>query len=184
MTPRATRYIAFLRAINVGGRVVKMDVLKRLFEELRFAHVETFIASGNVIFETTTRDVAALEARIAKHLERALGYPVGVFLRTVDELARISVHAPASHEPRGGVAPRMHVVFLTAEPPPEVAARLAAASTDDDELHLHGRELYWLCRTPMSDSPVGTELGKLVGVPNTARNVNTVRRLVAKYGRP
>ena len=182
MAPRGTKYVAFLRAINVGGRVVKMHVLKRLFEELRLRHVETFIASGNVIFETAARDVAALESRIAAHLERALGYPVAVFLRTFDELARIAAHAPAPLDARDGIPPTLHVVFLAGEPAPEIVARLAAVSTPDDELHVNGRELYWLCRTRTNESPIGMEIGKFVGMPNTARNVNTVRRLVARYG--
>jgi len=55
-----TRYVAFLRAINVGGHNVKMDALRALFESMKLASVETFIASGNVIFETNRRDPAAL----------------------------------------------------------------------------------------------------------------------------
>ena len=50
-----TRYIAFLRAINVGGHTVKMAELKRLFEALGFTNVETFIASGNVIFDSSAK---------------------------------------------------------------------------------------------------------------------------------
>ena len=57
------RYIAFLRAINVGGHTVKMDRLREIFESLGFANVETFIASGNVVFETTAGDTAALETQ-------------------------------------------------------------------------------------------------------------------------
>ena len=54
------KYIAFLRAINVGGHIVKMDQLRKLFEELQFEHVEKFIASGNVIFDTKSKNIAAL----------------------------------------------------------------------------------------------------------------------------
>ena len=50
-----TRWVALLRAINVGGRTVKMDRLRALFEELRYANVETFIASGNVLFDTAEK---------------------------------------------------------------------------------------------------------------------------------
>ena len=58
------RYAAFLRAINVGGHVVKMEVLRAAFEDLGFAGVETFIASGNVIFETRAKDLVAVERKI------------------------------------------------------------------------------------------------------------------------
>lgn len=59
-----TKYIAFLRAINVGGHNVKMDELKKYFESLGFSNVETFIASGNVIFEASAKDAAKLEKKI------------------------------------------------------------------------------------------------------------------------
>jgi uncharacterized protein (DUF1697 family) len=69
-----TRYFAFLRAINVGGgHVVKMDRLRQLFESLGFSNVETFIASGNVIFESSSRNAKNLEAKIEKALIRSAG---------------------------------------------------------------------------------------------------------------
>ncbi|NTU66209.1 MAG: DUF1697 domain-containing protein, partial [Chloroflexi bacterium] len=62
------RYVAFLRAINVGGHTVKMDALRRHFAALGFAGVEKFIASGNVVFDTTARNTHALEKKIEQHL--------------------------------------------------------------------------------------------------------------------
>ena len=64
------RYVAFLRAINVGGHTVKMDQLRRLFERLGFSKVETFIASGNVIFESASRSAKALEKNTEAHRKR------------------------------------------------------------------------------------------------------------------
>ena len=70
------RYVAFLRAINVGGHTVKMDALRRHFEDMGAANVETFIASGNVIFDSA--DAAdRLERRLEAGLEKALKFPVG-----------------------------------------------------------------------------------------------------------
>ena len=71
-----TQYFAFLRAINVGGRVVKMDRLRQIFESLGFSGVETFIASGNVVFETSSNNVKTLERKIENALREALGYEV------------------------------------------------------------------------------------------------------------
>ena len=67
------RYVALLRAVNVGGRVVKMDQLRALFEAMKFKHVETFIASGNVVFDARTDDASALEQANETHLQRPLG---------------------------------------------------------------------------------------------------------------
>jgi len=84
------RFIAFLRAINVGGRTVKMQSLRQVFESLGFSRVNTFIASGNVVFEATTKKTKALERKIERALKAALGYEVRTFVREENELAKIT----------------------------------------------------------------------------------------------
>ena len=88
------RYAAFLRAINVGGHTVKMETLVRVFIEMGLVSVETFIASGNVIFEADDRNTAALERRIEQALHAALGYPVSTFVRTPAQIAAIARYQP------------------------------------------------------------------------------------------
>ena len=66
------KYVAFLRAINVGGHLVKMDYLRTLFEALGFENVETFIASGNVIFDSKSKNTQALEKKIESLAELAI----------------------------------------------------------------------------------------------------------------
>src|SRR5262249_5968026 len=88
------RYVAFLRGINVGGHRVRMDQLRDLFKALDLSHVETFITSGNVIFEAAAGDSAVLESRIEGHLERSLGYEVDTFIRTPAELASVATFRP------------------------------------------------------------------------------------------
>ncbi len=91
------RFVAFLRAINVGnGRTVRMDSLHQLFESLGFSGVETFIASGNVVFETRTKNTKTLERKIEKKLREALGYEVAAFVRTDKELAKKLSQNPLS----------------------------------------------------------------------------------------
>jgi uncharacterized protein (DUF1697 family) len=173
------RYIAFLRAINVGGHVVKMDRLRKIFESMRLRNVETFIASGNVIFEASG-DARALERRIEKGLASALGYDVEAFLRSADEIAAI-----ASHEPFDGSIDgcTLYVVFLKEAPGPAARKQFGALRLDDDGLHINKREVYWLCRSGrLTDSVVAVPLGKVVGKGGTMRNVTTIRKLVAKYG--
>jgi uncharacterized protein (DUF1697 family) len=177
----AARYVAFLRAINVGGHVVKMDRLRKIFEALRLRNVETFIASGNVIFEASG-EPGPLERRIEKGLAAALGYEVEVFLRSVDELAAIAGYQPFAGSLDGCT---VFVVFL--KEPPDAAGRrkFGALTLGDDGLHLDKREVYWLCRGGrLSDSPVAIPLGKAFGNGGTMRNVTTVRKLAAKYAAP
>jgi uncharacterized protein (DUF1697 family) len=89
------RFIAFLRAINVGGgRTVKMQSLRQVFESLGLSSVATFIASGNVVFETTTKEPKALERKIERALKAALGYEVRTFVRGEDKLAKIANYRP------------------------------------------------------------------------------------------
>jgi uncharacterized protein (DUF1697 family) len=165
--------------VNVGGRTVKMTVLKRIFENLELAEVETFIASGNVIFSSPA-DAARLEARIEKGLEQALGYPVTTFLRTTQEIVAVAERDPfATALPPGG---RIYVGFLRDRPSPAARRRVIELTTPTDTLAVEGRELYWRCTVPSTQSIIsGATLEKLVGQPATLRNVNTVRRLAEKY---
>jgi uncharacterized protein (DUF1697 family) len=175
------RYVAFLRAINVGGHVVKMDRLAREFEALGLRSVQTFIASGNVIFESGVKDPAALERRIAGALEKSLGYTVPTFLRTDAEVARIAAHRPFA-QPAIAAAHRFYVGFLAA--PPAAAARQALLSlrSDIDDFSVDGRELYWISRTSTADSKLSnTVFEKKLGMPATFRGTNTVERIAAKY---
>lgn len=93
-TSAPERYIAFLRAINVGGHVVKMDALRAHFTRLGFGSVETVIASGNVIFKATGASPSDLEPMIAEEVERRLGYEVATFVRSPAELADIAGQRP------------------------------------------------------------------------------------------
>ncbi len=179
-----SRYIALLRAINVGGHVVKMEDLRRHFADLGVANVATFIASGNVIFDTPETDAAALERRIERHLRDALGYAVATFLRTPAELAAVAQYQPfpdVDPEGEGG----LFVSFLPTPPGEQARHKVAALCTPTDDFAIHERELYWLCRTRISDSRVsGALLEKTLGLPATMRNVTTVRKLAAKYPPP
>jgi uncharacterized protein (DUF1697 family) len=177
-----TRYIAFLRAINVGGHVVKMTDLRDMFESLRFGGIETFIASGNVIFDAPSSDAGALEHQIEQRLARSLGYEVSTFLRTPAELAAAAAATPfADSEPAAAVH-TISVGFLKTVPAMDALSRVTALTTDVDDFRVIGRELYWRCRVRTSDSKVsGARLEKALSAPATLRNITTVRKLAAKY---
>src|SRR5262245_5785240 len=179
MAPAANRYIAFLRAINVGGHTVEMAKLKTLFEQLKFSSVETFIASGNVIFESAGA-AAALEKKIAAHLEKSLGYEVVTFLRTPAELAELlAPRAFATERARS----TLHIGFLGAPPTAAAKKQVLALTSDIDDFHLHDRTLYWRCAGRFSDSVVsGPKLEKALGQPTTIRKHTTVEKLARKYG--
>jgi uncharacterized protein (DUF1697 family) len=174
------RAFAFLRAINVGGRTVRMEQLRVAFESMGFRGVETFIASGNVIFEAGTRKGAALERRIEAGLRDALGYEVGTFVRTSAELAEI-VRRDAFDPAEVAAAHGVYVLLLSEPLDAATCDALAAAQTPSDRLRVFGRDVYWLTKVPTVDSAL--ELGKLLGKRSTtSRNIKTMQRLAAKYG--
>ncbi len=176
------RYIAFLRAINVGGRRVKMDHLRKLFEALGFSNVETFIASGNVIFDSPAEDTRTLENRIEDHLRESLGYEVTTFVRSASELADISRHQPFDPSDLDAEGTSLYIAFLPTPPDAEVEQKLMAHRNEVDDFRIHRCEVYWLCRKKMSESEFsGALLEKTMGTPATVRNATTVQKLVAKY---
>ena len=174
------RYFALLRGINVGGHRVKMDRLRELVEALGFERVETFIASGNVIFSSASRDVYAMEERMARHLQEALGYEVTTFVRSQSELDSV-----AAFEPREPFATdqSVYVIFLREAADVGFRRSLEGLSTEADRFEFADREAYWLIRGKLSESPLfGMDLTEVTGGgPSTMRNMTTVRRLVAKY---
>jgi|SRR5215210_421510 len=180
--PYMTRYIALLRAINVGGHNVKMDRLRKLFGSLGFSNVQTFIASGNVIFDSPAEDARTLEEEIEDHLRESLGYDVATFIRSASEIADISCYQPFAPSELGAEGNSLYIAFLQASPSDEAEQMLMTFRSEVDDFHVHGREIYWLCRTKMSKSAFsGALLEKTIGMPATMRNATTVKRLFAKY---
>jgi uncharacterized protein (DUF1697 family) len=175
------RFIAFLRAINVGGHTVKMEHLRRLFAELGFSSVETFIASGNVVFETTSKNVKALERKIEALLREALGYEVATFIRTDTEIAEIANYKPF-RQSEVDAAVALNIAFMAEPLDNQSKQKLIALKTDIDDFHVHGREIYWLCRRKQSESTFSNAvLEKTLGTRATFRGANTVKKLAAKY---
>ena len=176
------KYVAFLRAINVGGHTVKMDYLRRLFEAMGFSNVETFIASGNVIFEATAKSTRSLEGKIETSLQEALGYSVATFIRTTSELADIAAYKPFKAPDLDAESNTVYIAFLADTPSEAAKQKLLSFTTDVDEFHVNGREVYWLCRKKMSESQFsGALLEKILGLPATLRNSTTVKKMASKY---
>ena len=158
-----------------------MSQLRTLFEELRFEEVETFIASGNVLFASRQTEAGPLESRIACHLEKSLGYAVDTFVRTTQEVAAIGKARVFPEEGKEGIT--IHVGFMHKQLAPAVARTFAAIRTPEDELRVRGREYYWLCRVRTSDSKIWTlpEIKALRLPTSSMRNMTSIRKLIAKH---
>ena len=176
-----SRYVAFLRAINVGGHTVPMAVLRRHFEGAGCSAVETVVASGNVVFVSASRSAAGLERRLSRHLEDRLGYAVAAFVRTPDEVAAVAARRPF---PSANAARDfgVYVGFLHREPDAAARRRVLGLGTSEDALAFHGREFYWGRRGGFSDSKItGAAIERALGVPMTIRNTTTIRRIAERY---
>lgn len=176
------KYVAFLRAINVGGHIVKMGHLRQLFENLGFSNVETFIASGNVVFDSTSKSTKTLEKKIESILRETLGYAVATFVRSTSELVNIAEYRPFNDSELNADGNALYIAFTADEPSTVSKRKLLTFTTDVDDFQVYGREVYWLSRKKISESTFsGAQLERILGMPATLRNANTVKRLAAKY---
>jgi uncharacterized protein (DUF1697 family) len=175
------RLFAFLRAINVGGHTVTMEKLRGHFGALGLRDVETFIASGNVIFTSRASSIPGLEQRIAAGLEAVLGYPVPTFVRTEAQLMAIHRHRPFP-DTEDHAAHAVMVGLVAQSPGALATAALLALAGANDRFQVNGREVYWLRRTRESDPALTyARLERALGTAATFRNRNTIIRLVEKY---
>ena len=172
------RYAAFLRAVNLGrNRRVTGAELKALFEELGAEDVATFRTSGNVVFEAP-RDMARA---IGKHLEKSLGYEVGIFLRTASEVKAIAAEQPFKPKAVEASKGKLQVSMLDAKPTAATRKKVLALATDQDLLAFGKRELFWLPSGGTLDSELDRKaIDELLG-PTTMRTKGTVELLAAKF---
>lgn len=163
-----TVFIALLRAVNVGGTgKLLMSDLQAFCEAVGFKKVRTYIASGNVVFESDGSEAevkAALEAR----LEAYAGKPVGAAVRTLGQMRAVLAANPFPDR-----APnRTTAIFLDAPPPADALATISGQAGEEVGLGL--RELYVHYGDGMADSKLKIRAAK----SGTARNINTVTKLI------
>ena len=176
------KYVAFLRAINVGAHTVKMDYLRQLFVAMKFSNVETFIASGNVIFDSTSKNARALERKIEDYLQETLGYEVATFVRLTSELADVAYYKPFREAKLNEDGNVLYIAFVADRPSDISKDKLLSLTTEVDEFHIYGREVYWLRHRMNGESKFsGALLEKTLGMPATLRNSTTVKKIASKY---
>ena len=163
-----TTYAALLRAVNVGGTgKLPMSELRAMCESVGFSNVRTYIASGNVVFESKLSE-KSVKAKLERALESYAGKPVGVLVRTGAELAVVLAKNPFS-----SAAPNRTVaIFLDAPPPADLLDSVSGQQTE--EIALGTREIYVHYKDGIARSKLKIPAAKT----GTARNMNTVAKLV------
>lgn len=167
------RYVALLRAVNVGGTgKLPMTELKAMCESLGFTQVRTYIASGNVVFSSKLSE-ASVKAKLEDCLMAYAGKPVGVLVRSGEEMAAVLAANPfKSAAPNRTVA-----IFLDAAPPANAVDD--ARGRQNEEIALGVREIYVHYDDGMADSKLKIAAAK----DGTARNMNTIAKL-AEWANP
>jgi uncharacterized protein (DUF1697 family) len=166
-------YIALLRAVNVGGTgKLPMADLKALCTELAFGRIETYIASGNVVFDSDM-PVARVQAQLEKRLLAYAGKTIGVFVRTASEMRTVLKRNPFSDKEPG----LTYSFFLNEKPRSDALEDVRGRG--EEELGLGRREIYVYYPTGMGKSKLQIPAAKL----GTARNLNTVAKLVQMSSR-
>ena len=164
-----TAFVALLRAVNVGGTgKLPMAELKAFCEEAGFADVATWIASGNVVF-TSRMSEARVKATLEKRLATYAGKPVGVLVRTADEMAAVMAANLFADRPGN----RVVAIFLDDAPPADTLDQVTGRR--DEEIALGAREIYVWYGDGMADSKLRIK----AAAKGTGRNMNTVAKLAA-----
>jgi uncharacterized protein (DUF1697 family) len=174
--------IAFFRGINVGGKnVIKMPDLKKALQSMGLVKVQTYIQSGNLLFESD-EDETTLRERIESTVLEVFGISAAVILRNLKELEQTAASCPYSDDEISTAqsatdAESLYVALLERAPLPEEINRLDVYKRETDQYRVVGRDLYLLFHHSIRDSKLATNLQRL-DIPSTVRNWNTIRKLV------
>jgi uncharacterized protein (DUF1697 family) len=169
-------YVALLRGINVAGNILKMDRLRAIWSEMGFSNVQTYLQSGNIVFEAGGIPLDWRE-RIEQKLVGETRLPVAVIVRSAGELGKVIVGNPFLKA--GGVdESKLHVTFLENSSTKEAVQRLGEIISGQDGYRVVNREVYLHCpdgygRTKLSNN----RLEKVLAMRATTRNWNTVKAL-------
>ncbi len=176
-----SRFVAFLRGINVGGRSVKKDKLQEAFTSRGFQNVSTFKQSGNVIFESACGNVDETKKKIETKLQEALGYDVAVFVRTITQLKDIMESEPFKGRNKEGTS--FLITFLSCEPakiPIELPATIPKSTAEI--ISAKGTEVFSETHGGGEGALPNPFIESKLKVKATTRNLNIISEIVEKYG--
>lgn len=177
-----TTYIALLKGINVGGHhKIKMDDLRSILEEIGLNRVETYIQSGNILFDTA-EDESTLRVKIEEAIVKNFGFSVSVVLRTADDIRQIILTCPYSEgeiqsaEAANTEGESMYVAFCSDLVPLEKVELLKAFQSEEETYCCQGKNIYLLLRHSIRNSKLSSQL-QVANTSITVRNWKTVKKL-------
>ena len=178
-------YIAFLRAINVGGRFVKVADLRAGLSDKGFGDVESHIQSGNLRFTSSLRSAAKVELAAETALQELCGFSVSTIVRTPAQLGELTAYglglvAPLTASLEGGV--RRYVSFVKEDPDAELGAMLNGWDIAGERAHVHGRQVYVWLTHPAHEAKLTNARIERGGVVATTRDWKVVSALGERWG--
>jgi uncharacterized protein (DUF1697 family) len=175
------RHVAFLRAINIGGRRASSKQLIAALEGAGFGAVTAFRASGNLIFDADRAPASALKKRVDEALTAALGFDVSSFLRTGAQVRAVAALEPFPPEVLAASKGKLQVALLAEPLPKRTRDEVLALATDADPLAVSGRELYWLPSGPTMQTDLDLRLLDTLVGENTRRTKGMIQEIAAKF---
>lgn len=171
-------YIALFRGINVGGhnKLPMQDIVKTLVE-LGFRNIETYIQSGNVVFESEETNRSVLTDKIRSGTEQRHGFAPDVVVLRSNELTQAIESNPypeAEDEPK-----TLHLYFMKSEPQKPDLHRLEELKSANESYTLLGKVFYLHAPDGIGRSKLTAGIEKALGVSVTARNWRTVTKIYA-----
>ncbi len=168
-----------LRGINVGGqKAIRMAELKSLYESLGLVKVETYVQSGNVIFDGAKQNAAKLAGLIEAQIERSFEYAVSVFIRDANDFQRL-VDSNPFLTGRNEDPAKLHVTFLYSSPSKSALNNLDIPNAEPDEFIVTGREIFLFCPNGYGRTKLSNKVfEKKLNTPATTRNWKTVNALL------
>jgi len=171
-----TTYVAMLRGINVSGqKKIKMVDLRAHLEEVGFKNIQTYIQSGNIIFEHTSTTAKELENTIEQKLEKEYGFHVPTLIKTPAELTSVIKHNPFKNEEEK----RLYVTFLYDLPEPEKLEKLEEVNYEPEQYIVDQKNIYFFSPLGYGNAKMNNNFfEKKLKTNATTRNWNTVNKLV------
>jgi uncharacterized protein (DUF1697 family) len=171
-------YVAMLRGINVSGqKIIKMERLRTMFEDMDFGNVRTYVQSGNVIFETAEL-ASGLSAKIQKRILKDFGFDVPVLTKSAKEMTDIVKHNPFVKD-KAIDQTRLYVTFLSDDPPKNALELIQPLAAGEEQVRIVGRAVYLYCPNTYGNTKLSNNaIEKKLTCGATTRNWNTTKTLL------
>ncbi len=173
-------YISILRGINVGGhKSIKMDVLKKLYSDLLLENIQTYIQSGNVVFQSYNTKSEDLAALISNKIQKEFGFTVPVIVLDKNEFKDIIENNPFVYDEAKDIT-KLCITFLASKPKQFDLEAIKLKQTQKEEFQITEKAIYMYCPNGFATTKLTiTFFEKQLNVIATTRNLKTSNKLLS-----